>query len=210
MLRPYIYLLLILLTLGAAACSGSTPQLIASYPSRTSGGPPPAPQQVQVVYNATLEFEVYNTDAAADQAIDLGCEYGGYLVSSQSWAQDGRKVTTLVLAVPVPNFNNLRRALLGLGSLISERVTGELVSYGPGGWVNYSHITVQLRPKASAWSYTPRMGWNPSYTLEHAVRVFVSLFGFLVNASIWVVFVLGPFPLMGWGAWALLRRGGKK
>jgi len=197
-----------------AACGGgANPQLIGSYPKGPASSPtyPPPPANLLVVHNAYLELEVGSTDAAAQRATQLADDYGGYLVSSQSWYADSRKYTTLTLAVPVAQFETLRQSLLSLGSLVGERVSSDVVSitgHGADAWNTFSTITVQFRPALPSFSLpsVTGPGWNPARTFEQAFRVFASIFTFLVDIVIWVVVVVGPFALMGLGLRALLRR----
>ncbi len=209
-----LHSLILIFALALAACGGSaTPQLIGSYPRgsedvviTSSGG---APANTLVVYNAYLEFEVFDTDSAADRAEQVAYDYGGYLVSSQSWYQGDEKHATLTLAVPAARFDSAREALLSLGTLKSESVSGDLVSTGDGsnGWNTYSHITVQLRPTPPAISLPSiAPGWNPAQTFSNAFDVFASIFTFLVDIVIWIVVVIGPFVLMGLGLRAIFRR----
>ncbi len=214
--HPLRWLITLVVAAGAlalAACSGSaTPQLIGSYPkggeSRATYPPPTA--NLLVVYNAYLELEVSNVDSAADRAIQAAYDRGGYLVSSQTWYQGNRKYTTLTLAIPVAQFESTKKALLRLGTLITENTSGELVSAGSGatGWNTFSNVTVQLRstPAAVELPSLPSTGWNPARTLERAFTVFASIFTFLVDIVIWIAVIVGPFVLMGYGARSLLRR----
>jgi hypothetical protein len=210
--RRLIWFAASILPLALAACSGSaTPQLIGSYPKDAGSSPtyPPPPANLLVVYNAYLELEVSNTDSASDRAIQAAYDRGGYLVSSQSWYQGERKYTTLTLAVPVAQFESTRKALLRLGTLISETTYGELVSTRSGvtNWNTFSNITVQLRSTpAVELPSLPSTGWNPARTLERAFTVFASIFTFLVDIVIWIAVIVGPFVLMGYGARSLLRR----
>jgi len=203
------------LAVTACGAAGATPQLIGAHPRDAGASAPPAghrapPEHLLVVYDAYLDLEVADTGTAARQATQLAYDYGGYVVSSQSWYQNGRKHTTLTLAVPAAQFDSMRGALLGLGTLIGERVSGELAStgYGSDGWNTYSNITVHFRPAAAAF-YVPALpstGWNPARTFAQAFSVFASVFTFLVDVAIWVSVAVGPFVLMGLGAWALVRR----
>jgi hypothetical protein len=205
------------LALLLAACAGSGPRLIGSAPREASGGSAPeyapryapAPANLLVVYNAALTLEVADTDAAARRAAQIAYDRGGYLVSSQSWFQNERKYSTLTLAVPVAQFETARRALLDLGRLVSETVSGDLRSTGGGinEWNTFSHITLQLRPAAVfVLPPIPDSGWSPGRTARQAFAVFASAFTFLLDLLIWVVVVVGPFVLMALGVRALLRR----
>lgn len=199
-----------LAAIGLAACSGgTTPKMIASYPQ--TGAPVPLPREAIIVYDGFLEMEVSSLDKAADRAENLATSYGGYLESSQSWYQDSHKYVTIVLVVPAPNFDGLRVALHDLGTLKSETITGQPVNtYGGSEWTQYSHITVQLRPKARVWPSFPSTGWNPLNTASSAFDVFITIFGFLADVVIWVAIVVGPFVLIGLGVRWIIRRGRKK
>jgi hypothetical protein len=204
--------LALLAALALAACSGSTPQLIGSYPKGGGAAPTriPPPADHLVVYDDYLALEVSDTDAAARRAAQLAYDHGGYVVSSQAWFQDGRKHFTLTLAVPAARFDSVRAALLRLGALVTENVSGERAStaHGANEWNTFSHMTVQLRPRPSAAALPslPSTGWDPARTFERAFGVFASIFTFLVDVVIWATVVVGPFALMGMGARALARR----
>ena len=203
--RIWIHLAYVLALL-LSSCTGiSSSQLIASNPRNT----PIAvyPDKGVVIYRAYFELKVKNVDHSADQAIRIGYDHGGYLVSSQSWWADGRKNIILVLAVPTANFDRTRLALLRLGYLISESVSGELVTT-PYTEPTFSHITLQLRPggiRLPSPSIDPP-GWDPGHTFQRAFSVFLSVFGFLADILIWAIVVVGPFLLIGWLLWLLVRR----
>jgi hypothetical protein len=192
------------------ACgSGATPQLIGAHPKQsasTTGYAPPA--HLLVVYTSHLTLEVADVSRAAEAATRLAYDHGGYLVSSHTWYQDGRKHTTLTLAVPVPQFDALRNALLGLGTLVGETVSGEPKPIRGDDWRTFSHITLHLQPAPSAFSLPklPVTGWDPARTFERAFGVFAAIFTFLVDIVIWATVVVGPFVLMGLGLRALARR----
>lgn len=190
-----------------AACSGSSqPQLIASYPSKGDSRGQPIPDE-QFVYDAFMEMEAWNPEAAAERANERAYDFGGYLVSSQSWTQNEQSHVQLVLAVPAPNYEALHQAILDLGTLQSERVSGEWVSsrYGSD-WSIYSEITVTFHPRSAVRPVITTTGWSPLRTLEHAWRVFVTIFGFVIDSLIWVIVLVGPFILMGLGLRAVIRK----
>ena len=191
-----LHLLALFATLALAACGGSaTPQLIGSYPRGSEDGvitsSGSAPANTLVVYNAYLELEVFDTGSAADRVEQVAYDYGGYLVSSQSWYQDDQKYATLTLAVPAARFDSAHEALLRLGTLKSESVSGDLVNTGDGssGWNTYSHITVQLRPAPGLG----RAGEAASQWINSAVSFIFSL----AAALFWIaVFVTPPFLMI--------------
>ena len=202
--------LMVCLAFGLAACSGAGPQLIGTYPkeigSSTRASPP---ANLLIAYNAYMELEVSNLDRAAEQATQVTYDHGGYLVSSDTWSSEGRKCATLTLAVPVLQFDPVHAALLDLGQLRREDISGQPVHVSPGGegWNTFSNITVQLRTAASGFHISPpSLGWSPVRTFEQAFGVFASIFTWLVDLLIWLVVIVGPFGLMGWGLVALVKR----
>lgn len=207
--RAFCWLILLLLVV-LPACGSRTPQLIGSYPKAASPTYPPPPANLLLVYNAYWELEVSNVDSAAQRAAQIAYDRGGYLASSQAWYQGDEKYATLTLAVPAAQFDSARQALLGLGTLKSESVSGSLVNAGSGanGWNTFSNITLQLRqaPPAFRLPSFPTFGWSPARTFAQAFGVFASMFAFLVDILIWAAVVIGPFVLMGLGLRALLRR----
>lgn len=209
------FCVILFLVIGLAGCAvgDENPQLIASYPStKQIGTYPYEPQDLVVVYNADLVIEVLNVSRAADKAANLAYEYSGYLVSSQSWFQDGDLYTTLVIAVPVIHFEKVHRVLLGLGDLVNERVTGDLEppGYGEYEWGTFSHITLHLHPKDKVFPSFNLPDWRPLNTFAKAWRVAGAIFGFLLDILIWVGVVAGPFFLAGWMVVVLYRRRKRK
>jgi hypothetical protein len=196
-----------LLILIQAACSGaSQPKLIGSYPSQAYSESQPVPRE-QFVYDAVMEMEVRQVDSAAERSEERADDYGGYLVSRQSWTQAGEKHIQLILAVPAPNYEVLHRAILDLGTLQGERVSGEWVSsrYGDD-WSVYSQITVTFHPRYTARQLVHASGWNPIRTFERAWQVFLTIFGVVVDILIWVIVLVGPFILMALGLRVLVRK----
>jgi hypothetical protein len=188
--------------MGLTACSGATPQLIGSYPLYGTPGPSVSPARV---YNTNLEIEVSDVDYAAQQAARLAVGVGGYLVSSQSWYQNDRLHTALILAVPANQFDSLRRSLIGLGRLLGEQVTSQSAPY-PSEWPQPSStisVTFDATPSLPA---LPNLGWSPVRTFDQAFGVFAGIFTFLINVLTWVTVVVGPFVLMGLGLRWLIRR----
>jgi hypothetical protein len=184
------------------ACTGDgSPQRIASYPAGVEGSLKPAPP-AGFIYNALMELEVSDPFASAGRAAELAEENGGYLISSQTVRWERQDQVTVVLAVPAYNFESLHAALLRLGSLRFERISGE---WDGSPWSAYSEVTVTFLPAAGLLPDLPG-GWNPARTFRRAFEVFLKVFGFLADILIWVVVAIGPFVLLAWLAWKLLRR----
>ena len=200
------------LALFIAGCAGSgDPKRIAAFPSQGNAPdteryiPPPYPGSI--VYNADIELEVSNPEETAERARALAGEFGGFLVSSTAWTQEGESYVRMVLAVPVLNFDGLRAALVGLGKVRRESVWGEKMPYGSAREHNFSTITLLLVPGQGLWPSLQIRGWDPMLTFQRAFEVFISIFGFVVDMFIWLAVVAGPFLLIGWLAWTLIRRG---
>jgi hypothetical protein len=210
-MKKKILLLMTLIILVLAACStASEPRMIAAHPAgevpiAVYPIEPPVGPIPPVVYSASLDLKVGNLDHAVERAMSLAYENGGYLVSSQSWYQEDEKRTTLVLAVPADRFDAMHNGLLNLGSLVSEQVYGELLPYDNRGWETFSHITVNLRPRGWSLPSVDVPDLRPAHTFVQAWQVFTAIFGFLLDVVIWIVVVVGPFVLMGWGLIKLLQ-----
>lgn len=198
-------LLLIALPLLLAACASSNaPQLIGAAPKVTSVPPPPG---TIIRYDSNLTLEVWDVSAAADRAAQIAYDYGGYVSDSQMWKAGNDIYATVTLAVPVAQFDSAREAVLRLGTLVNETLTGDTLPSGYAAeWYNYSTLTVNLRPVNTARVWPAPRGWNPADTAGRAFGVFVLIFRWIVDAAIWVAVVAGPFVLMGLGLRSLLRR----
>lgn len=195
--------------LALAACSGTGPQLIGTYPKQTSSTtyatPPP---DLRLVYNAYVDLEVADPDATAKQAVIVAEVYRGYLVNSDTWTSDGQRYTTLTLGVPVEHFDDVHAAVLRLGRVVRDEMTGDPADANlrmDEGTV-FTNITLQLHTAIGPQFHLPAWGWNPVQTAEQAFGVFASVFTVVADVVIWVVVVLGPFVLMGWGAVSLVRK----
>jgi hypothetical protein len=206
-IKRIIPALCLLAVAALAACSGSaTPQLISSYPRY--GTPTPFAPRARV-YNTSLEIEVADVDAAAQQAVRLAYDNGGYLVAAQSWYQDGRLRTALTLSVPASQFDTLRRSLIALGRLLDERLNSQ-----PAPWPAFPaqpesivSVTFSTAGPLAELPVLPSLGWSPARTFAQAFGVFASIFTVLVDVLIWVSVVIGPFVLMGLGLRWLIHRG---
>ena len=193
------------------ACSNTDGlEQIASYPKEKPIAVYPRTPESLVVYNATFDMDVSNVEHAAERAKEIAFEQGGYLVSINSWFRDGEKHTTVLLAVPAHRFDSTRDDLLRLGTLAGEWISSELVPIGIGEQGTYSQITIYLHPKDSALPEISLPKWRPVRTFGRAWNVFVSIFGFLLDIVIWVIVVVGPFLLIGWGIRWLFQRWQKR
>jgi hypothetical protein len=207
---PLLAFLLPLLAVLPAACAGSaTPQLIGAYPGPALTTIAPSTSAPLLTYDAYLVLRVPAVARAAERAEALAYNHGGYVAQSQTWHDGDQLRATLSLAVPVPAYDGLHAALLQLGTLESEHLSGSLTAYGDGRpWSRFSTITVHFAPAHAAWRWPaqPSLGWSPLATLRAAFAVSASLLTFLLDLVIWLVVVLGPFVLIALGLRALARR----
>lgn len=201
--------ILTILSLGMAGCSAASPRQIAAYPAKPSSAQPLPPRIL--VHEASLELEVRDPAATAEQVNRLAYEHGGYMENSQTWYREGRQYIDLELAVPEIHFIGLLRALENLGSVTAESVSGRLTQtsvsrFEQDQWNTYAQLTVHLRPTSFAWSGTAPAHWNPLRTFRRAFSVFSLIFSFLVDALIWISVVAGPFVLAALVVRGLQRR----
>ncbi len=204
------------LALALTACSADAPQLIGAQPKQIGSSGYTSPPNWPIIYNAYMEMEVADVDASVRAAAQIARDYGGYLASGQlvddgQWEAGARRAewSTVTLMVPAAQFDGAHNALLSLGRLIREDISGKPLGGAPGEDLGsaYSDITVQFqRTPRPTWQPWPSIGWDPARTFDHAFAWVVSIFTFLADIVIWVVVVGGPFVLMGWGAVALVRR----
>jgi hypothetical protein len=82
-----------------------------------------------VIKDAELEVLVQNTDVAIAQVNQLTADYGGYIISTQSWYTDGFKHATLRLGIPSASFETVLNQLRDLSlRVIKETASGQDVS----------------------------------------------------------------------------------
>ena len=82
-----------------------------------------------VIKDAEMELLVENTDRAIDQVTQLVADYGGYLISSQSWFDGEFKYAAIRLAVPSQAFETALTNLRHIGvKVVKETGSGQDVS----------------------------------------------------------------------------------
>jgi hypothetical protein len=82
-----------------------------------------------VIKDAELELLVENPDRAIDQVTQLAADYGGYLLSSESWFDGEFKYATIRLAVPSEAFETVLTNLRHISiKVIKETGSGQDVS----------------------------------------------------------------------------------
>lgn len=192
---------LLVLTSALAACSSGGPVQIATYPRST----PSSQNFVNRIYDTSLELEVADVDRAAKMAIRLVDRCGGWLIESSSSTWDGTTQTTLLLAVPAYRAETFRSSLLNLGTPLQQHTTSRLTGEPIGDQNTFSYFTIEFRSRDRLQSNFPQPGWRPLQTLVRAWSVARTIFGFLVDAMIWILVILGPFILIGLAVRSFLR-----
>ena len=202
-----ITFLSLLLALALAACGGATPRLIGAYPQDPIATYVPPSASRVTVYHLQLDLQVADVDAAAQRAERLAAAYNGYLTDSQTWLAGGQPQAALVLIVPPAQFDHFHQALLGLGDLAGEHVSGEVTSWSPPQeeWMTYSQINLHLSAQPALPSL-PASTWHPVQTFTRALSVVAAIFSVLSDIAIWIVVIGGPFLLLGLGLRWFVRR----
>ena len=106
----------------------ATPGPAYPAPGGVQGIPPPASPRM-VIKDAELELLVSDTDRANDQVTQMAADYGGYIISSQTWYSGPYLYATLRLAVPSDSFETALNYLRHLGvSVLRENASGQDVT----------------------------------------------------------------------------------
>ena len=105
--------------------------------SPTDGDAPGNPGQLayapvgdkMVIKDAEIEVLVQSTDVAIAQVNQLTADYDGYIISTQTWYENGFKHATLRLGIPSSSFETVLNQLRDLGlKVIQESASGQDVS----------------------------------------------------------------------------------
>jgi len=82
-----------------------------------------------IIKNAEIELLVTDTNIAIDQVTLMAADYGGYLISSQTWFTGDYKHGTLNMGVPSTQFEAVLSRLRRVGSeVLRETTSGQDVS----------------------------------------------------------------------------------
>jgi len=83
----------------------------------------------KIIKNAELELLVQNTDTALDRLTAIATDFGGYILSTSTWYENGYKVATITFAVPVDTFETaLRRVRAVALKVEKETASGQDVT----------------------------------------------------------------------------------
>jgi len=90
----------------------------------------PIPQtQRMVIKDAEMELLVGNTDIAVAKVTQIAGDYGGYIISAQTFLKDQNKFATIRIGVPSGNFETVLNNLRNIGiKVIQETASGKDVT----------------------------------------------------------------------------------
>jgi hypothetical protein len=92
-------------------------------------GSPVAPQEPMIIKNGEIELIVEDTQSAIDQVTNIATDNGGYVLSSQSSAVNGRATAIMTIAVRAENFEIAMRRLRDISmEVVRETSSGQDVS----------------------------------------------------------------------------------
>jgi hypothetical protein len=151
MLRRFSIIILLLVACALAACSGSAPQLIGSYPSTDIDPVYNPPVEIggsyQISYDTSMVLEVDNVPFFDIVLGSNARDFDAQVISNRSWQDGADQINELIVVVPSHRFNDLRDWLRTRGTIVSETtfahvqdtnfITSE--SY-------YSTLTLTVRP----------------------------------------------------------------
>jgi hypothetical protein len=118
-----------------------------------------------VIKDAELALLVDDTDRAIDQVSQMTADYGGYLISSQSWYDGEFKYATIRLAVPSQSFETALTNLRHIGAkVVKETGSGQDVSS------EYTDLQSRLT-NLEATAARVRDFLNAAQTVDESLRV---------------------------------------
>jgi hypothetical protein len=198
MLRHCSIILLSLLACILAACGGSAPQLIGSYPSTDIGNTYQPPIDIergdyQISYDTSMVLEMESLDLFDNTlGVLLPAEFGGRLVSNRNWNEGADQVSEFIVVVPSHRFNDLRDWLREQGTIVSETTFAHVDGLNSISSTTdyYSTLTLTVRP----------YGWVK-------VRNFaMSMFWVVLALIPPILMVIGLITIIRWGVGRFRRR----
>jgi hypothetical protein len=74
----------------------------------------------KIIKDAELELLVQDTDVALDRLTAISTDFGGYVLSTNTWYENGYKIATVTIAVPVDTFENALRRVRALALKVEK------------------------------------------------------------------------------------------
>jgi hypothetical protein len=151
----------------AVASAPTSPAGSVALPGDAAAGllPSTSSDQRMIIKDAEMELLVSDTDVALDDVTLIATEYGGYIISSHTWTEDGFKHATVRLGVPAREFESVLRRLRGLALVVTSEVAS-------GEDVTDQFVDLQSRLKnLQATRDRIREFLNEAKTVEEALKV---------------------------------------
>ncbi len=141
---------------------------VAMRPGNSAPGLPSSAGRM-VIKDAEIELLVSDTGRALSQVTQMAADYGGYVVSSQTWYDGGFKYATLRLGIPSDSFENALNYLRNLGlQVLKENATGQDVS------AEYTDLQSRLS-NLEATAARVRSFLEQANTVEDSLRINTTL-----------------------------------
>lgn len=122
-----------------------------------------------VIKDANMELLVDNTDLAITQVTQMAADYGGYVISSQTWFDSGNKFATLRLGIPSTDFENTLSFLRNMGiQVLKEAASGQDVS------AEYADLETRLK-NLEATADRVRSFLEQATTVEESLKINAAL-----------------------------------
>ncbi|MEA3441589.1 MAG: DUF4349 domain-containing protein [Chloroflexota bacterium] len=138
------------------------------YPAPSSGGGnlALAPQgQRMVIKDADMDLLVDNTEIALDKVTQMSADYGGYIISAQTWYKDDHKFATVRMGIPSTSFEVVLKNLRNVGiKVLNETASGEDIT------AQYVDLESRLK-NLEATAERVRGFLDEAKTVEEALKV---------------------------------------
>ena len=122
-------------------------------------------QPAMIIKDGSIDLLVADTDRAVDQVTALAQQQGGYVISSNTWIEDGYKYADFRLGVPSGLFEQTMSALRRLGvQVLNEASSGQDVSS------EYADLQTRLT-NLEATAARVRSFLEDAKTVEEALQV---------------------------------------
>lgn len=172
------------------------------------------PRNLKLIPPAEMSLNIFNTDETALYVNQLTHDHGGYCIVSNTSYQGKYKYATLTLTLPLTRFQDVQQAMQGLGQLSIQSIPNELqrTIQPTRDWDTFVNLTLHLRPiltePISNVEPQPQPVPDPPpavpveppsrafQTFESAFGVTTGIFAFVLDITIWILVVAGPFIVL--------------
>ncbi len=118
-----------------------------------------------LIKDAQMDLLVENPDQALGQVLQTAADYGGYIISSQTWYKEQYKYATVRLGIPASNFESVLNVLRHTGlKVLQETASGNDVSS------EYTDLQSKLA-NLEATSSRVRVFLNNATSVEESLKI---------------------------------------